>query len=329
MYDLYEKLTLGWYYGNDEVNLREYVALLIQKVAKYLSIDNSNIIIIGSSGGGAATFEVGYYLPKCTTISINAQIKLMDYGIYGKELEDVVGIKIGEDVFHRDDALWYINNSRCRNLIIMNMRSEVDIKQLQRIKDSLGVRLYYGMNIINDDTLIWLYDAYASPYVSPHNTQDNKCIFFVLDYMIQNNFDIPYLKDLVIIVNEFWRKGWQQELKYRSEKISLYQLKKIQNMNRNIALFGTGDIANGLNDKYFDIQNENYYNISIAFDNDTKKIGGLYKGIKILNPNTYQSWNNCFVIIAVKNKIEEIIKQLETYGLIRGQNFITYHELYE
>lgn len=52
MYEKYEGLELGWYYGNNEENLRVYLAEYIRKIAEYLHVKYTDIIVWGSSGGG-------------------------------------------------------------------------------------------------------------------------------------------------------------------------------------------------------------------------------------------------------------------------------------
>lgn len=329
MYDLYSDLKLGWYYGNEKFNLRKDIALLIKKISELLFIKNENICFFGSSGGGAALFEMAHYIPRCTAISINPQIKLMDWNDQGKILENIVGVKLEGDIYHRDDALYYIKNKNCRYLIIMNIRSEEDMEQLERIKDCLNIKINYGLNVIDANFFIWLYDADATPYVSPHSAQDYNCVFYIVDYMVQNNFNIRNLENYIILVNEFWRDRWVQEKKHYSEVLSLSKLKEIRKMEKKIALFGTGGLSEEFNEKYFDIENDNYYDISLVFDNDINKVGKRYKGFEIINPDTYHEWNNCFVIIVVKNEVESIVAQLQSYGLLEGIDFITYKELFK
>lgn len=52
MLKMYDNLKLGWYYGNNEYNLRYIIADLVKRIAKILEVDENNIVFIGSSGGG-------------------------------------------------------------------------------------------------------------------------------------------------------------------------------------------------------------------------------------------------------------------------------------
>lgn len=51
MYQFYEDLKLGWYYGDETLNLRIYVAEIVKIIAGKLGVSNNNIIFYGSSGG--------------------------------------------------------------------------------------------------------------------------------------------------------------------------------------------------------------------------------------------------------------------------------------
>lgn len=205
MYDLYPKLKLGWYYGDKKNNFRKKLAKMVKSVANFLNIPNEKIYIFGSSGGGAATFEVGSYLAGCTCVALNPQIRLADWGNQGEVLEKEVGIYLESDIDHREDSLYYIkNNKLTTHIIIENIRSKSDMFQLCRIKECLGYQLEYGWNQ-KENNYFWLYDAECDPYVGPHSTQDFRAIFLSLIFLINNNFNLNQIHDFIYLINEFWK----------------------------------------------------------------------------------------------------------------------------
>lgn len=51
MLKMYDGLLLGWYYGDNQCNLRKVVADFVIRVAEILKVAQSNIVFVGSSGG--------------------------------------------------------------------------------------------------------------------------------------------------------------------------------------------------------------------------------------------------------------------------------------
>ena len=86
MFYTFPECTLGWYYGTKEEDYRQYCARCIGKIAELLNIENKDIVLYGSSGGGTAAIGVSRYLTGCSVVAINPQIFLEKYP-YTEELD--------------------------------------------------------------------------------------------------------------------------------------------------------------------------------------------------------------------------------------------------
>ena len=182
MYYRFKDLRLGWYYGDENHNLREYLSKVIIKVARMLGLANEDIIIIGSSGGGSAAIQTGALIPGSTVIAINAQIKLSLY-YYHEKFTRITGIELsGEDCLGRNDLLYCLKNENklpTQYILLNNIKSEVDRDQINHILSGIPIRLKYGISQWNSLT-VWLYDAILNGKSGAHGAQEYHQIFFTI-----------------------------------------------------------------------------------------------------------------------------------------------------
>lgn len=227
MFYTFPECTLGWFYGTREEDYREYTARCIKKIADLLNIENKDIVLYGSSGGGTAAVGVSRYLPGCSAVAINAQLLPEKYP-YARELEQIVGIDIcgGTDPFLRNDNYSIVREHAETNyFLIENVRSDADyITQLQAFCDKAG--LNPGFGIEKEGNLItWLYDAAGAPSV--HSAVENTAVFRMIDLLVRcvrENNDIGKLKNLYDVVNDFWYE------RYSLMRSSFYQTKKVNEL---------------------------------------------------------------------------------------------------
>lgn len=333
MYRLYDNLALGWYYGNKDCDFRIYITEIVKKIAQILCISDENIIFFGSSGGGAAAIECAALLNEAKGVSINPQIVLEEY-TYAKEFSRITGVDLkNDDKWHRNDALYWLNtNTKSSHILIFNLRSRLDMEQVENICRMLNITVCYGLNVFKD-LVIWIYDAECLPYVSGHSAQEFYCIMFVIEYMIKN-IDLVKNKstdeDFFRLINELWYNHWQQEKKIKQGKIDIQKLIFCRETKKKIALWGSGNWASTLSEELFDILNDNPYKIQLVIDNDEKRDGGLFKGkIEIKHPNRINNWNDYYVIITMIGGCEQVMKQLEEKNMSYKQDFIFWRDLFE
>lgn len=331
MLKMYEHLTLGWYYGNDEFNLREMIAAFVEEVAGMLHLDNKNIIFAGSSGGGAAAFECASYLPGAKAVAINPQIVLKEY-YYAEEFSRLTGNDLDNDILgHRNNALYYIQNSvNNPYLIIANMRSAKDMMQIGHIRDTLSISIQYGLNIYKN-LVIWLYDADVAPFMNPHDTQEYYCVWFMIEYLLRHLDDMDKclsLQPLYRLVNEFWHDHWMLK-RQQKEKTKKWAeaVRAISCTNREVAVFGSGRIAYQLLNDLLDVQGSNYFHVRYIIDNNIHREGVEFLGYAVTHPSTIEDWGRLYVIIATELYADEIRQQLEELGLEYQKDFINGVEL--
>ena len=214
MLELYPELKLGWYYGSSDINLREKLVNLVKKIAKIYKIQNKNIIFFGSSGGGAVTFECANYIEGSKAVAINPQIILSEWR-YSKTFTEITGICLDIDIkWNRHNAILQLKDSQeIKYILIVNLRSKVDMEQIQHICKEKKIRVKYGLNIF-ENLIIWIYDARVGEYTSPHNVQEYYCIWFFIEFLLMNTDNKKYLEDnasLFCLGNEIWYSYYEQK----------------------------------------------------------------------------------------------------------------------
>ncbi len=229
MYQDFENLKLGWYFGNEKQNYRDNVVMLVKKIARMLGVKEEEIIYFASSGGGAAAIECAAKTGNARTLVINPQICLKDY-FYADEFTRITGINLDQADFHsRSNVMEYLcNNSNC--ILVANAESEVDMLQVSRVMENLDVRVEYGLNVY-ENLVIWIYEAECAPYVIPHNCQENSYIWPFLEQLVFMLSDRKRLRDmrgLYTMLGEVWRGEW----KAKKEQYILSRLNEKQDFMR-------------------------------------------------------------------------------------------------
>lgn len=227
MFYTFPQCTLGWYYGTKDEDYRQYCAQCIRKIADLLQIENENIILYGSSGGGTAAIGVSRYLPGCSVVAINPQIFLDKYP-YSEELEKIAGMKLRteSDQFIRNDNCRIIReNSESVYFLIENVRSDGDyLTQFRVFCRQADIDPEFGIER-NGNIVTWLYDAQGAP--STYSSVDNTAIFKMIELLIRHvrvGRDISGIKNLYDIVNEFWYE------RYSLMRTRYYQNKKMDEL---------------------------------------------------------------------------------------------------
>ena len=227
MFYTFPQCTLGWYYGTKDEDYRQYCAQCIGKIADLLHIENDDIILYGSSGGGTAAIGVSRYLPGCTVVAINPQI-FLDMYPYSEELEKITGMRL------RTEADRFIRNDNCRIIrenpgsmyfLIENVRSDGDyVTQFRALCKNAGINPGFGIEK-NGNIVSWLYDAQGAP--STHSSVENTAIFKMIDMLIgyvRDGRNIDEIKHLYDVVNEFWYE------RYSLMRTKYYQNQKIKEL---------------------------------------------------------------------------------------------------
>lgn len=332
MLDMYPDLHLGWYYGNKEINFRKLLAEFVKIITDILQIGQKDIVFCGSSAGGAPVFECASYISGAKAVAINPQIVLEEY-YYAEEFTRITGNNLwveGEQSDHRCNALYYIkNHDKNPYIIIDNIRSQNDMRQIENIRNSLNIEVHYGLNVY-DNLIMWLYDADVAPVFNPHSACENYCIWFWIEYLVNhiNRDACKELGPIYRLVNEFWHEHWlTRKQQIESIRGCLEVLNRINELKSEVAVFGCGRKASHIWKNVLDVQGENHLHVSFGIDNDRSKMGEEIMGLKIKHPSEIREWQKIYIIITTDLYGEEVSRQLEKEGLIYKQDYILYKDL--
>lgn len=210
MYFEYENLPIGWYWGNGDVDYRKIMSELIKSIANRLGVPYSNIILYGSSAGGTASLYSAHYIPGCTAVALNPQIRPWKHE-WHENFKEIVGIDTEkEDAFYRNNISWHINNSPdCKFLVIVNCRSRRDFNwQMVPLAQKFDFKIEYGLSKYNN-LYTWIFDTGS---VSKHSALEYPAIFLAIDNVIsqiKKEKPVAQIKDMVLLINEFWRDHWK------------------------------------------------------------------------------------------------------------------------
>lgn len=189
--------------------------------------------------------------------------------------------------------------------------------------------LKYGLNIW-DNVIIWTYDADLKPWMTYHNVQENYCLWFLFELIINSSLEElkEYDLSLFTLINEFYYDAKKSEKYWRGKIPSIDRLMLLRAMHRGIAIFGMGEYAELLNRELFRIEEQNHYHIQYVIDNDTRR-KGTWHGLPIKHPSEINDWSNLFIIIVSSRFHVQIRRQLEAEGLVYEHDFILYKDLYQ
>lgn len=330
MYRMYKDLKLGWYYGNKNINIREYIAYIVKRMAEFLKINNQNIIFWGSSGGGAAAIECASLIKDSYCVAINPQIRLYDY-YYAEEFYKITGNSLKDDNIYRNDNINFLKNAHnSKFLLLVNIRSRGDMEQIKRICDELDITINYGINLYQN-LIIWLYDAECKPYFLAHQAQEFYCIIFIIQWLKKNIDKIDKISKsgFINLINEFWRCFWKNERNLRKINLDIDIILRCREEKRKVAIWGVGRFAQELDKKLLDLRGRNYYNVFVAIDNNPEKNGNYFENIPIVCSKSINDWEDYFIIITSDLYGEDIQMQLEELNLRYGENFILWIDLYK
>lgn len=223
MYRKYNNIFCGWYYGNKEESYIDYLVEVIAAVAKKQGIGNDKIVLFSSSAGGYAALHCGCRLSGSTVIVLNAQTDISLYS-FSMDFQLKMGIDFkAEDKFNRNKLCENIRDAHQTKFFIMeNIKSEEDVRQIENLSKILNTRCKYGMNFISDNIICWLYEADS---VHPHNAMDFAPLFWVINTLVEKEFDRKYTESICVFLSELWRERY--EVFYSKERTEMLSKRKI------------------------------------------------------------------------------------------------------
>lgn len=217
-------LSLGWYYGSKKKDYRELCAKLIKHIAATLKLDNSKIILYGSSGGATSALHISSYIPGCVTVAINPQIDIHSLQNSVDKLEHVMDLKIDDNnLRYRNDLNNLLNNSTNKYILLINCLSKEDFVPAAELVQKFNHTVRFGISH-NNNLCTWVFKAKAqiasSGDWSTHNSQDFLILFELLDYLIRNNLLYTSKNEqLLAAITKMWQDRFEnlnETLKYKT-----------------------------------------------------------------------------------------------------------------
>lgn len=205
------KLTLGWYYGNENESYCDYIVDIVNEFAK--QNDFKEVVFFASSGGGFAALYCACKIPNSMVIAINPQIKLSLYQ-YTRTFQSVTGIDLSsKDKFNRNDLGELI---KCADetefIFIENSASDVDMIQLNYLSKVLNNDYHYGLTQLRPNVLSWVYEGNID---LPHNAQEYFAMFFAIKFLSEHFCDAMNYSELFLIFTELWNDHYEQVNNYQ------------------------------------------------------------------------------------------------------------------
>ena len=213
MFQRYEKLFLGWYYGTKEECYITLSLEVVKSVCDNANIRYEDVIFLGSSGGGYASIYASALLKGSSSVSINPQIYIRRYS-YCQKFEMITGLDLkAPDKFLRNDLVNIKKNSNSKHCVMVNVQSTDDMeKQIIPMAKELGIPIKYGLSS-KDNVLVWLYDCAGLP--EAHTSQETRSVFYAIDYIVNafhSGANTTNMQDFILFVNECWHDVFEHKV---------------------------------------------------------------------------------------------------------------------
>ena len=93
--------------------------------------------------------------------------------VYARRFEEIVGVSLSApDPLLRNDLAQKIKSeSKSKHIIIVNIQSVHDYEDALKLANEFGKKqIRYGLNLIGEKLLIWVYDAIPKVNCNAHTT---------------------------------------------------------------------------------------------------------------------------------------------------------------
>ncbi len=321
MYYDNDNLLLGWFYGDEKRNYREFVAIIADRIVKYLKIDHKNVVFYGGSGGGTAAIHSAALYGECTAVSINGQINFEYQHKDIIEFKKQTGIDLHQiDKFNRNDLCKIMAEALdTKFILIENCRSKWDFRDhLGYLSKKLQITPEYGISKFNN-IYIWIYDAMGK---SPHTSFEDKNLFFAVNFLTEiarDNEEVQQYKSLFLLFNEIWHdlytKTKNKEIKECNVEVvnsDIIDRKKFSlfKVITDISIIASEDKYNNYCLK--EIKNNTAYVIDIMGTSSSAKINKFTVGLYDFSDKKFlfrrelklnKDESICFTIGTIKNRI--------------------------
>ncbi len=216
MYYSCRELPLGWFYGNEKEDYREYIAKLVCEISHLLGVKSSDITLYGRSGGGTAALAVCGFIPGSSAVAINPQLDIVKYP-YNEKFTDLTGIDRSDEAFlkRNDFARIIKQNHENTFLVISNLASKTDYEiDLAYLRGKFDLDMKYGISRC-ENLCLWQYYACGEP--DPHGAFDNPALFRMITAVLEclKNRQYDSAKLIASFANDYWADRYELLMRKR------------------------------------------------------------------------------------------------------------------
>ncbi len=216
MYYSCPELPLGWFYGTEKEDYREYVAKLVCEISRLLGVQNGDITLYGRSGGGTAAIAACGFISGSSAVAINPQLDIAKYP-YNEKFTKLTCIDKSDETFLRRNDFARIIKQSPENtfLIISNLASKTDYDvDLKYLRANFDLDMKYGVSR-NENLCLWQYYACGEP--DPHSAFDNPALFRMIEAVLEcfkNRHDAS-AELIASFANDYWAERYELLMRKR------------------------------------------------------------------------------------------------------------------
>lgn len=153
------KIAPCWYYGTKD---KDYTLLLMKIIKQFCLVNNihsENVVFVSSSNGGFASIRIAEFFPQSVCLAYNAQIDIETYDSRKKfQFKKTFSIAYQDSNERLSLKQLFLRTKFKKNhtkyFLYFNIRSLIDLEQMQLLEKWLERKLRIGLNRITDDFVI-------------------------------------------------------------------------------------------------------------------------------------------------------------------------------
>jgi len=241
MYNLYPQISDAlWYYGDKEHWLINDVADIVRNACSQLKISYSNLVFLGSSGGGTASIYLANLFEDSVAIALNPQYFLHSWN---PDITDFFKKRLKINLFEQDNIFPRnypkLLSSKSRFFLCENYLSEKDKLQFIPFFKQNSIPIKYGINQYNN-VVTWIH---ATNGRKIHSSNPEKLEILLINYLneeLKSGGTIAQISSISCYLNEYLNIKYIGEFyKEKSKILNKFVLDSIQ--QRILAYFEFSD----------------------------------------------------------------------------------------
>ncbi|MDD3054796.1 MAG: DUF6270 domain-containing protein [Aliarcobacter sp.] len=205
---LSNNLSLGWYLGNQYINLQKILLKIIKHIEKLVFPEK--LIFFGGSGGGFASLYYSSYFKNSIAIVSNPQINILNYDQGSVERYFLSAFDIGsfnyenyKEVLVKNGITWDVSElyKKSENKIVY-LQNIYDNHHIQKHLNSFLNKNDLNLNIEQNHKIINMFEnrlllILARNWGKGHVGANKKFLFEILNYFLINDYNNTKTEDIL------------------------------------------------------------------------------------------------------------------------------------